>query len=169
MHAYYAIVWLQVAFSPESARSWVASVIKMQIVYLRLYCRSRHTEVRRPYIQGWSKFPAWSSLEGLWYREDSVVKWKPPLPPSSEIRILSHVLRNKSSLFGCQKLHSMPSLFHVFPPPHCYFFFSIFSSFFFQGPDYLPEVGVLRVRKKWQQIIPLLSPCCLRSSVSSLP
>ena len=51
-------------------------------------------------------------------REDSVVTrcsgWKPHLHLSSKIRVLSHVLRNKSSLFGRQKLHPLPS-FILYP------------------------------------------------------
>jgi hypothetical protein len=44
MHVYYATIWLQLSFSQESACSWVAGFIKMQIVYRRFYCKSRHTQ-----------------------------------------------------------------------------------------------------------------------------
>jgi hypothetical protein len=147
LHAYYTTVWLQLSSSPENACSRVSRLIKMQIVYLRFCCKSGHTEVCRPYIHGWSKFPAWSSSV-----VKRLAKWKPLLPLPSEIRVLSHVLRNKSSLFGCQKLHlplSFCALSHPGLLPSLLFLLLHFFPFSFQGPDYLPELGVLRVRKKW--------------------
>lgn len=65
-------------------------------------------------------------------KENVVIRFVPgklPLVLSSKIRVLSHVLRNKSSLFGRQKIQPPPLIF--FPLSSMAFTLTAISSFAF--------------------------------------